>query len=333
MALILLDGCEDLTCWTAYIPTIGAGRNGNCFQFAGTINNSYYTVPAAQEADTFTVGFAVKFGSLPASTSDFFALTSDATATAHVSLRLTSTGSIDVGRSSSAGFAILGSSVAGLLNIGVWYYVELQAKLSDTVGTAIVRVNGVTVIGPLSNLDTKNNGTKTTFDSISLRVGSATTPYFDDLYLMSGTGDTFLGDIVIETLYPNGNGNANQWVGSDADSVNNYLLVDEVGVPDTTDYVADSVSGHQDMYTLTDLVHSTGTIVGVCHSAYLAKTDAVNLRQVRIVNRRAADNKTAALTLATTYVAFQYMLPTDPETSAAWTIANVNALQSGVEVV
>jgi hypothetical protein len=142
-----------------------------------------------------------------------------------------------------------------------------------------------------------------------------------------------LGDIVVETLYPNGNGNANQWLGSDGDSTNNYLLVNETGAPVTTDYVADSVSGHQDMYTLTDLVHTTGTVLGVCHSAYAAKTDAVNARQIKLVNRRAADTKSVALDLTTTYTGYQYALAQDPETGAAWTIANVNSLQSGVEVV
>ena len=139
-------------------------------------------------------------------------------------------------------------------------------------------------------MDTKNAGTKTVFDSVPVdrfdQHRSANAAIYDDFYLMTGSGDTPLGDIVIETLYPNGNGNANQFVGSDGDSTNNYLLVNETGAPVTSSYVADSTSGHQDMYALTDLVTSAGTVLGVCHSAYLAKTDAVNARQAKIVNRR-----------------------------------------------
>jgi hypothetical protein len=124
---------------------------------------------------------------------------------------------------------------------------------------------------------------------------------------------------------------ANAWVGSDADSTNNYLLVDEVGAPVTTDYTGSPTSGAQDLYTLTDLTKS-GTIVGVCHQAYAAASDA-GAKSFKIVNRRLADTKSAALTLSSTYAPFHYALTQDPETSAAFTVANVNALQSGVEVV
>ena len=108
---------------------------------------------------------------------------------------------------------------------------------------------------------------------------------------MTGTGDSFLGDITVETLYPNGDGAANQWLGSDGNSTSNYLLVNETGAPVTTSYTGDSVSGHRDLYTLTDLVATTGTVVGVCHQAYAAASDAVTSRQMKVVNHVTFDAK------------------------------------------
>ena len=335
MSLVILDGCEDFSVLVSSGSTIVAGRNGNGLNLPSANTFVQVIVPSAQESDTATVGVAVKLASVTTTTShDLIQLRSDAAATAHVAVRVNADGSLSADRGVGVSPTVLGTSVPGLILPSVWNYIEVQAKMHDTTGTVTVRVNGVAVI-TLTAQDTKNAGTKTTFDSVRFQNGTTATPspIIDDVYVMMGTGDTPLGDIVVETLYPNGNGNANQFVGSDGDSTNNYLLVDESGTPDTTDYVADSTSGHQDMYALTNLVATTGTVLGVCHSGYLAKTDAVNARQVKLVNRRSTDTKSVALTLATTYAGYQYALTLDPETSAAWTITNVNALQSGVEVV
>ena len=91
----------------------------------------------------------------------------------------------------------------------------------------------------------------------------------DDIYVCTGD-DPFLGDIIVETLYPNGNGTVNQWVGTDANSVDNYLLVDD---QNTSDSVRDSVPGHQDLYVLQNLSVADASVVGVAHEAYVRKGD------------------------------------------------------------
>ena len=159
---------------------------------------------------------------------------------------------------------------------------------------------------------------------------SGTTDY-DDVYIMSGAGDAFLGSITVETLLPNGNGDVNQWAGNDGDSTNNYQLIDELP-PASADYVFSSTVGQQDLYAMQNLAHVDGTVVAVCHSAYMLRTDTITARSVKLVNRRAVDTKSAAMALSTAYRTYDYCLTTDPETGAAYTLANVNALQSGVEL-
>ena len=331
MALILLDGMEDLSTFVQVQASTGvvAGRTGNALNPNSTNSLARYIVLPSEESATFTAGFAVKFATT--TTCDFFEFRSDAGATSHVCLRIVADGSIYVGRNNGVSFVQLAFSGTGVIVAGTWHYVELQATLHDTTGSVTVRVDGIQV-ATATNVDTRNAGTKTVFDSVLIRNYNPTTaqPAFDDFYLMNGAGDAFLGDIVVETLYPNGNGNANQWLGSDGDSLSNYLLVDEP-TPVATDYVASSTTGHQDLYALTDLVRSL-PIVGVCHQALAARVDSV-ARQIKIVNRRTTDTKSAAIDLATTLASYHYALAVDPETSAAWTVANVNALQSGVEVV
>jgi hypothetical protein len=200
--------------------------------------------------------------------------------------------------------------------------------MHDTLGTGTIRVNGVTVLGPLTGLDTKAAGTKTTTDTIKLGNGSGLTISFDDLYLMTGTGDSFLGDCLVETLYPNGNGNANAWVGSDGDSTNNYLLVSE-NPPSISDYTGGSTSGQQDMYATGNPTLRTGLVLGVCHQSVVGTS--TNLTSFKQVNRRNSDTKVTQ-TLQPTLAAYHWCLTTDPETGAAWTYSNLDSLQSGVEV-
>jgi hypothetical protein len=99
-----------------------------------------------------------------------------------VTLALETTGALKVLRGGSFG-TLLGTSATGLIALNTWYFVELQATLSDTVGKVEVKLNGTTVIGPLTGLDT-NAGVQTTFDTLVLSAfGAGTVTKYDDLYL------------------------------------------------------------------------------------------------------------------------------------------------------
>ncbi|HET9665979.1 MAG TPA: hypothetical protein VFP09_04460, partial [Desertimonas sp.] len=215
----------------------------------------------------------------------------------------------------------------------VWtYYMEVQAKLHDTTGFVTVRLNGV-VIAEALNVDTKNAGTKTTFDTLRFSATGGSNSRFDDLYLMTGAGDAFLGEIQVETLVPNGNGAVNQWMGSDGNQTDNYLLIDEIANINTADYVGSSVSGQQDLYQMTNLVAGSGRIVAVAHTATSTKSDTES-KPIRLLNRGNGVIKSDPRepTMGT-YTNLSWLLTVNPETGAPFTVAEVNALQSGVETV
>ena len=327
MALVLLDGCEDQSSLltSGGTPTIIAGRYQNCIGFT-TSASVQYVLQTAQETDTLTVGFAFRAPTIAAGS--ILEFRSDAAATEHVRLSLLANGGMTVGRATT----VLFTSATGLIVANTWNYIELQAKLADTVAPVTLKLNGATLtLG--ATYDTKNAGTKTVFDAIRFTGIASTGSQLDDVYIESGAGDPFLGAITIETLLPNGNGDVNQWTGIDGDSVDNYQQVDEPTSPFSNDYVYSTTVGHQDLYTLSDLAHTTGTIVGVCHSALMLRTDTGTAMSVKLVNRRAADTKSASLPInATAYRSYDYCLTTDPEGGGAFTIANVNALQTGVEL-
>jgi hypothetical protein len=181
---------------TANTPTIATGRTGNGASFVGssTAKLATYTIPAVNESDTVTIGFAWKATSLALSSTPMVELRSDAGATLHGQLSIRSTGAaIQVNSGTGGG---IGSAPHGL-TAGTFAYIEWQMKLADSGGFTIVRINGVELIN-VAAIDTKNAGTKTTYDSVRL-VGPASgvTTVYDDLYITTGAGAAFKGSITV----------------------------------------------------------------------------------------------------------------------------------------
>lgn len=292
-------------------------------------------VAASEDHATFIVGCAFHATAIPSSTTDasLIALRSDAGATAHVTLALSSGGGLNVRRGEHNG-TVLGT--AGALVLNTWYFIELKATLSDTVGTVDVRVNGVSTLS-LTGQDTKNAGTKTVFDSVLLGNSSTAqlVAYYDDVYFANGAGtvnNNFLGDLRVRSLAPSGNGNSSQLLGSDANSIDNYLLVDDP-TPDTADYVGSATLDQKDTYAFGDLPDTSGTVLGVQVNALATKTDT-GVRNLALVTRSgAADYDSADVALTNGSNLFvQQLRELDPATAAAWTRAAVNAAEFGVKV-
>lgn len=342
MTLLFCDGFDDGMTSSKYSGfgggTVSAtyGRNGNGIGMQnGVINRKI--IPAADEHATLIQGVAWKPMSQSGISSAILDFASDGGATVHLTLYRGTDGTLRVYRGD--GTTQLGASVQTFL-ADTWYYVEMKATLSDTVGTAEVRVNGVVWIA-LTNVDTKNGGTKTVFDSYSLRgVGGnagGRIYAFDDYYVCNGAGavnNDFLGEIAIETLLPNGNGSQSDFSGTDGNSVDNYLLVDET-TPNITDYVGSSVSGARDLYTFADLTRTGGTVKGVQVSGYVGKSDSLAVSYKLPVARSGTVNSGPTKAIAGAAGAFEAGLriaETDPVSGAAFTIANVNSIEAGVEV-
>jgi hypothetical protein len=168
------------------------------------------------------------------------------------------------------------------LNLSVWNHFIIDATISDTVGSAALWLNGAKIID-VSGVDTRNGGTsgvisRLRFDAVSLYYYAGSVG-IDDVYIGDHTGpapyNAPLGDCLIMPLRPDSNGDLNEWIGSDGNSVDNYNLVKDVAT--TTDYVSSSVTGARDLYGLTNLdAAPTGiayTPLAVQQEALVAKAD------------------------------------------------------------
>lgn len=349
MSLVFVNGFDDnmhSATLTGTAPSFSTTifRTGTTSFQMGTssaiTNQAQLPLPGGGDA-TVVVGFA---GSFPSTTNLSCMLAifeSDNGATTHVTVVMVpATGVLTVYRGTAAGTVLGSTTLSGAaIATSTWGYWEVKCILSDTVGEVHVRYNGTAVLD-LTGQDTKNAGTKTVIDTVCYPMGAGTgapTMNTDDFYVVTGTGtpNDFLGDCKVQTLYPTGNGDFSQMLGSDADSVNNYALVNETGAPVTTSYVEDSTAGDRDFYQMGDVaLAATATILGVQVTGWCSNADGGSGRSAILGVRQGSTEALSAnqALTAATFLAVRGVFTADPATGAAWTQAGVNSAQAGVQV-
>jgi hypothetical protein len=320
-----------LTKWTSHAgpPSIGAvGRNGtsglNCPDPA-------YGVDKVVTAEQFHyAGAAFKFTTLP--TSDCVIMSFRDAASAQIDLRLTPAGTFRVTRNgTSLGLGTLAVSAA------TYFYVEFMAKIHSSTGTFDVYLNGAAtadVTGTGQNTQATGNATADTFRICRIAAAGAVGPTVDDSFYLSGsTAPPRWGDVRAEFIKPNGNGNSSQWLGSDGNSTDNYLLVDESTPNDDTDYLSSSTVNDLDLFTYTDVTPTTGTVVCVAVNMWARKDDA-GVRTIAPATREGGTTSIGTnVNLTTTYDRYRQFYETNPRTAAAYTISEINGSEWGVKEI
>jgi len=223
---------------------------------------------------------------------------------------------------------LLGTSTA-LWQPGYHTYFEFKFVIDNTVGAYECKMNGVSILSG-SGVDTQVSANAYA-DRFRLCGGANEGKYFDDVYVAD---DGYKGVIRVEPLFPNGNGNYSQWTGSDGNSTDNYLLVDESTTPNgDTDYVASSTPDQLDSYVMANLANNGVTVKSV-KAIIQARKDDTNVRQLALLCRSGStDSVGTTRTMTTTYTFYEQVWETDPATAAAWAGSAIDAAEFGVKLV
>lgn len=321
-----------LTKWTSHAgpPTVGAfGRNGTN---GLSIPDPAYGVEQISTSEQFHyAGCGFKFGVLP-TTGDCVLMAFRDNGTTQVDVRLTPGGFFRVTRNGTT----LATGVVQVAT-GTYFYVEFMAKIHGSTGTYDVYINGAAaadVTGSGANTQSSANATADTLRIFRTAAVGASTISMDDCFWLSGsTAPARWGDSRCEKIDPNGNGNSSQWAGSDGNSVDNYLLVDESTPNDDTDYISSSTVGDIDLFTYSNVTPTTGTVACVVVNMWARKDDA-GTRTIAAVSRDSGTNSVGDnKDLATNYARYRQFWQLNPLTAAAWTITEVNADEFGVKAV
>jgi hypothetical protein len=257
-------------------------------------------------------------------------------ATVHISVTLNTTSGLVEVRRGAGGTLLATGSIA--IPAAAWTYLEVSVKVSNTVGTVFTQVDGIPDIS-LTGADTQNGGTGVMDRFVHVipyrgATVASSYSYLDDFVVLDTSGsvnNAFLGDTRVEAILPDGNGNSSELVGSDGNSVDNYLLVREVPPDGDVTYVESSTPGDEDTYAYSPVLSTSGAVHGVQVCLYARKTDA-NPRSIAARQRLAGVEVAGSnLTLPAAYAYLLQIFEDDPS-SNQWTIANIDVAEFGVEV-
>jgi hypothetical protein len=274
------------------------------------------------------ISFALRCTTMPtaaAAPNHHMFLTSGGTYT--FGLNIASNGTLSAYRATSAtAGTLLGSSASAVILSNTWHWVEIEFVLHDTTGRVKVYVDGVAVI-TLTGQDTNNGVASFNEIGIGQAAGSGVIQW-DDMS-MDDSATALGADYRVETLYPTSDV-AQGFARSTG--ATNYTLVDEAVVNGDTDYVQGSAVSDLDTYGFGDLSSTPSSIKAVQASAFAKKTDATSRSIALQVKSGATTSDGSNYALTASYAKLERLLETDPNTSAAWTGANVNAAQGGPKV-
>lgn len=227
---------------------------------------------------------------------------------------------------------LLGETAVGFLSMsGVLYGIAIRVTIHGSTGTTEVLVDGVAVAAlTLTGQNTSNVGS---WNSVAVRSVGA--PGWCDWMVLDGTNPTgndpyeLIPDVRVDYRPANGNGYLSEFTGSDADSTDNYLHVDETAVDDDTSYVEKLAAGI-DAYAVANSPLAGATLVGVTHLSTWRKTDAGVVTAKHGIRASATNYLSSAAALPVSYVTASKCYGVNPA-GGAWTEAGFNGIEGVIE--
>ena len=339
MSLVLIEGWDSLAAVADAYGTTGSPTLNSITKRTGSqsleLSNSYdhCSTPQFPLEDTYIVGYAIYCETFDNEYHVQSQIWIYAASALNLNIIIDRNGLFRVQRYGTH----LATSSSGL-STSTWHYVEIKVTCKNSISADdfIIKVDGVEVLNLVAGTDTQLSATQGvdqfTFAGGYNAIGNW---FIDDLYicdLNGGVNDDFLGDVQVETLYPDGNGNTNDFVGSDADSTDNYLLVDEPQQNADVDYTESDTPTELDLYTFDDMADAGAEVVGVGVRAYVKKSDSgarTGKHQARISGTNYEGDEFSP---AESYENMDYIWDEDPDTSSTWIKSGIDASEFGLKV-
>ena len=302
------------------------GRGSGLALSFGDVEAYQYFLKTLDAQATWVVGFALLVPTDVTGTSSFFELIDGANGV-----------QIALGINGADLRILRGTSVLDSTPISrdVWYYVELQATIHNSAGAYEVRLNGATAMSA-SGTDTQAtaNAFADRFRFLSV-YGNNVGVMLDDVVVLDGTGsvnNTFLGDVKVTALFPNGDV-AGEVDFAHSGGATNSENVDESPSDGDTTYVESGTGGDRDLYEYTGLAGDISAIKGIQINTLARVTDAQSQTLITPCKSNATVSEDAGVAVgSTSYLNHARVMEQDPDTGGAWTAGGVNAAQFGVKV-
>lgn len=347
--VVVMDGFENFAATTrfaSYIPsasyaTTTTGHEGGAGLYLGAQSSNWALgkqVPVATLNTTwFTAAFMYKRPGTnnPGGASNLQAGfgntgSSQAVANCRMGLYIAGDGTIGVRKDGTT----YSTTAAGVISADTWYHIEYRHRYGNaTYGNFEVRVNGASVlIGAGDNSGVVlSSSAYATLGGGPGSTGSAG-HIFDDLIIAQSNDATpaWFGISKVRHLPPTSTPTG-QWLGSDSDSMDNHLLVDDINAASADWVTSTAGSAQRDLYG--HAAASTGAIVYAVQMRAAAGLDVIGTDDFSLLVKSGATEIALRKTLGTgTPVFFESAIHNiDPATGAAWTKTAFDAVLFGVK--
>ncbi len=216
---------------------------------------------------------------------------------------------------------------------GLTTWVHIGIKLTTgAAGTVTVRFDDVVHLNAVSSdfLSGSNNFVSRVGFSAAQQSNSST--FYDDIVIMDTTGsdNDFKGSgLHCVASFPTAAGDSTQWTPS---AGSNFQNVDDTDPDDDTTYNSSNSNGQLDLYNITDLPAFNGSVLGVDIWSVLRKTTGGTEEAKLALKTNSAIYYGDNIALTSSYALYRKQQILNPTTGVAFTQAEANALQIGVEV-
>lgn len=226
-------------------------------------------------------------------------------------------------------------------------YLELKVKVHETLGAFEFKINEVQSFINSGNVNTANNADATNVcNNLLFRCPTNLPSAIDDIYWLNDAGaapyNTYLGDIIIEGVTVIADGATNNFPTIfPVSPVTHFDKVDDpvtIAPDGTATYVQSTVDGQKELYAMSDLAVISSNILGLQAEAYVKLTNTGS-RNIHHTYRQGtggssgteADGAVVAVVQTGFDPAIQQLWALNPVTGVAWTLADINAMQIGIE--
>lgn len=218
------------------------------------------------------------------------------------------------------------------LTLNVWPLIDIHFLINNTTGVFDVKVNGGT------------SGQGLTFAGDTQLTANANVGYvylannqgrYDDFAMNDTAGslnNSWIGEGRSGVMVPSGAGTTTQLTRGGTDSGANWSQAEEIPTDDVTTYNYDSAGTNQkDTYAMGNL-SNVASVNAVMQYARAQKNDAGTGNFRHVIRSGGTDYDNGSdIALTESWAWYKRMLETDPATSAAWTAANLDAVEAGFD--
>lgn len=235
---------------------------------------------------------------------------------------------------------LLGTSANNVWQSSTANFVEFHFKIDNSAGIIEVRNNGNVVLS-VTGVDTQvsANAWSDLIDLLPFTSGIGVAPSvtIDDLYYndtTSGPGvipcNTYMGDMRVATLFAIGNDSI-QWTPL---TMTNWVEISEVAMDSDVSYNSSATPGQQDTFNFNVVESLLDIFYGLQITGAYRKDDA----GTRTIKQAMKYSSTTAYgsdwnVPDTVYSYFTDLFVLNPNTGLNWTLAEVNALAAGYNLV